>query len=401
MNDCALAIHCFLNEYAFASADDEVGQVARLADSLTENTARTSETTAALALVACYRPLKDFAWVEDVIGNAKDPWLARLLRRQVTEPADEARIGASLPAITPIGDATSRAVQAQYEENPYPRWGAVPGIVAAQPLQQKLRSLFPFLGDELSLPERPRFLVAGCGTGRHAMLAAMLHPSARVLAVDLSRASLAYAARRAGELGVGNVEFAQADILEMAVLEEVFDIVDCAGVLHHLRNPMAGWRVLSGLLAPNGFMRVALYSELGRAAVVAARALIAKEGFAPAADGIRHCRQHILALPDGHPAREVTASPDFWSLSGCRDLLFHVQEHRFTLPMIAEALEALEMEFLGFEFDGAGVRQAYRAEFPQDGTARSLANWAQFEMRHPHTFGGMYQFWTKFRPGVS
>jgi tetratricopeptide (TPR) repeat protein/SAM-dependent methyltransferase len=395
----AVALHCFINEYAFAMEEEERDQVERLADRLGNAREAGPEAGAALALLGCYRPLGHLAWAKEFAGTARDPWLSRLLRRQVIEPAEEARIGATLPAITPVGDATSRAVQAQYEENPYPRWSAVPQLVAAQPMQQKLRGLFPFLGADLPALERPRLLIAGCGTGRHAALAAMLHPDARVLAIDLSRTSLAYAARRAAELGLRNVEFAQADILEMAALEEAFDIVDCAGVLHHLRDPMAGWRVLQSLLAPKGFMRVALYSELGRAAVVAARALIAEEGYAPDPEGIRRCRQHILALPEGHPARAVAASPDFWSLSGCRDLLFHVQEHRFTLPMLGASLDALEMEFLGFEFDTTGARRAYQAEFPRDADARSLVNWAEFEARHPQSFGGMYQFWTRRRPG--
>jgi tetratricopeptide (TPR) repeat protein/SAM-dependent methyltransferase len=394
----ALALQCFVNEYAFAVDAAEREQVARLADRLRVTPPQGPEVGTNIALLGCYRSIGKLAWAQDFAGA--DPWLSRLLRRQVGEPAEEVRIAASLPAITPIGNAVSRAVQAQYEENPYPRWTAVPQLVASQPIAQKLRSLFPFLGEDLPTLERPRMLIAGCGTGRHAVLAALLHPNARVLAVDLSRASLGYATRRATELGVHNVRFAQADILEMAALEEAFDVIDCAGVLHHLGDPMAGWRVLEGLLAPSGFMRVALYSELGRTAVVAARALIAEQGYAPDPEGIRRCRQHLLALPDGHPARAVTASPDFWSVSGCRDLLFHVQEHRFTVSMIGASLDALGMEFLGFEFDDASVRRAYQEEFPQDAGARSLANWAEFEVRHPQTFGGMYQFWAKHRPAT-
>ncbi len=401
----ALATHCFLNEYAFAQEEEEGVRVARLAVGLAGAAAHTAETGAALALLASYRSLRDGKGVEsvarEVAVRTDDPRLARLVRRQVTEPADEARIGAALPVLTAIADSTSRAVQTQYEENPYPRWSALPVMVGAQPLRQKIRSLFPFLGDvDSRVPERPRMLIPGCGTGRHAVLAGLLHPGAQVLAVDLSRASLAYAARRAADLGAANITFAQADILELSALGEAFDVIDCAGVLHHLHDPMVGWRVLRGLLAANGFMRIALYSELGRQAVAAARDIIAERGFAASAEGIRRCRQHILALPDAHPARAVTESPDFWSLSGCRDLLFHVQEHRFTLPRIEESLAALELEFLGFEFGHPGVRLAFRREHPQDGDARALANWTQFELRHPEIFGGMYQFWARPRPGA-
>jgi len=396
----ALGLQCFENEYAFAEVEEEATQVARLAARLAGAQAGTPEAGASVALLASYRPLAKSVHAASLATGADDPWLARLVRRQVTEPAEEARIGAALAALTPIADPTSRAVQGQYEENPYPRWSALPGMVSAQPLQQKVRSLFPFLEDA-RLPERPDMLIAGCGTGRHAVLAALLHPGARILAVDLSRTSLAYGARRAAELGAANIEFAQADILELAGLGRTFDVIDCAGVLHHLREPVAGWRVLCGLISAGGFMRIALYSELGRRAVVAARALIAERGFASNADGIRRCRQEILALPGSNPARTVVDSVDFWSLSGCRDLIFHVQESRFTLPRIGEIVDELGMEFLGFEFGDPGVRQAYRSEHPGDANARSLASWSQFEARHPHAFGAMYQFWARRRPATT
>jgi tetratricopeptide (TPR) repeat protein/SAM-dependent methyltransferase len=399
----ALALQCFLNEYAFAIEDEESVHVARLSDLVGRTTERGAETGAAVALLASYRPLRqgpDFSEIaKSVAVKLADPWLTRLVRRQVTEPAEEAQIHATLPALTAIGDATSLAVQTQYEENPYPRWDALPVLVGAQPMQQKIRSLFPFL--DAQVPERPHLLIAGCGTGRHAVLAALLHPDARILAVDLSRASLAYAARRAVELGAPNIRFVQGDILEMAALGEAFDVIDCAGVLHHLRDPMAGWQVLRGLLADQGFMRIALYSELGRQAVVAARDLIAEGGFAADAEGMRSARQRILGLPTAHPARAVTDSPDFWSISGCRDLLFHVQEHRFTVPRIAESLVTLDLEFLGFEIADPGTRPAFRRDFPGDVYQRSLANWAQFESRQPRTFGGMYQFWARARRSAS
>ena len=39
-------------------------------------------------------------------------------------------------------------------------------------------------------------LIAGCGTGQHAILTTQQHEGARMLAIDLSRASLAYAAAK-------------------------------------------------------------------------------------------------------------------------------------------------------------------------------------------------------------
>ena len=156
---------------------------------------------------------------------------------------------------------------------------------------------------------------------------------------------------------------------------------------------MAGARVLAKLLAPGGKMKLGLYSEIARRGVVAARQLIAERGFAADPGGIRAARAAIQALPPGNPARAVAASIDFHSLSGCRDLLFHVQEQRFTLAQIAAMLAELGLQFLGFEFEFAATRLRYLREFPADPAATSLANWAQFEARHPDTFAAMYQFW--------
>ena len=82
-------------------------------------------------------------------------------------------------------------------------------------------------------------------------------------------------------------------------------------------------------------MRIALYSERGRRAIVHARDFIARHGFEPTPAGIRRCRAAMLEAKDDALLASVTRNEDFYSLSGCRDLLFHVQEHRFQLPQIA------------------------------------------------------------------
>ena len=325
------------------------------------------------------------------------PALERLFLRQVTEPAEEARIRIELPALTVVGNEVSRAVRAQYEERPYPRWTRAPSTGGAFPLALRLRTLFPHSVSAGDVAQRPSILIAGCGTGRHVAITAMLNPGSRILAVDLSRASLAYAARRARELGLQNVEFAQADILELDALERRFDVIECSGVLHHMQDPAEGWRVLAGRLNAGGRMKVGLYSEIGRRPVIAAKDVIAGRGYAADVQGIRAARAAILALPAEDAARAVADSLDFYSLSGCRDLLFHVQERRFSLGKIEAMLAALGLEFLGFEFESRTTLAGYQREFPGDAAAVSLVNWSEYEARHPGTFAGMYQFWVASR----
>jgi SAM-dependent methyltransferase len=219
---------------------------------------------------------------------------------------------------------------------------------------------------------------------------ALAHPDASIVAFDISRASLAYGSRMAARFGVTSVRFLHGDLLELGD-EGEFAIVACVGVLHHLTDPMAGWRRLVPLVAPDGVMKIGLYSTAARTAVAAARAFARERRFADTADGIRACRQAILSLPPQHPARGVTAFTDFFSISGCRDLVMHVQEQTFTIPALARALDALKLQFLGFQ-----LPQPSQVRFAAEHGSAALLDldaWDRFEQAHPETFAAMYQFW--------
>jgi hypothetical protein len=85
---------------------------------------------------------------------------------------------------------------------------------------------------------------------------------------------------------------------------------------------------------------------------------------------------------------------DFFSISACRDLLFHVQEHRMTLTGIAGFLRDNDLALLGFDIK-RDVLQAYVQRFPDDQAATNLDQWQAFEHEHPGIFIGMYQFWVQ------
>lgn len=384
----AIALQCHLNEYVWPETHAETAALAGA-----ETAARRAADPLALLLLACYRPLDAVAALSPPL-SPPDP-VARVWRQQVEAPREERRLRDAIPVLAAIDDETSQAVRRQYEANPYPRWHRLPATLAVpHPVRQAVHALFPFLRPgRVSLPDAPAILVAGCGTGFQAAAVAARNPAARVLAVDLSLASLAYALRRCRDLGLANVEFAQADLLRLGETGRRFHFIECAGVLHHLREPLAGWRVLRGLLEPGGVMRIGLYSEAARRGVAAARSLAERHGLAADLAGVREIRRHVLAEPEGSETRALAASPDFCSASGVRDLLMHVQEHRFTPEAVAAALAELGLEFLGFELADPAVGRAYRERFPDDPHAVSLANWGRFEGDHPDTFANMYQFW--------
>ena len=392
---CALARQCFINEYVFACSANETAAIAALAARVTGSLARGEPPASAqLTALACYQPLCALAGAERLLEHRWPPEIDGLLTLQVREPQEEQRLRAAIPQLTPIDDAVSQAVRAQYEENPYPRWIKAPPARACLPVEAHLRSAFPHADIRSPGPlPHPDILVAGCGTGQHPIDTAQSVAGARVLAVDLSTASLAYALRKTRELRIETVDYAQADLLQLGALARRFDVIEASGVLHHLADPFAGWRALLALLRPGGFMKLGFYSETARRDIVRARELIAAAGFAETAEGIREARQYLRRIARAERIEGVLQG-DFFSTSGCRDWLFHVQEHRLTLDAIGAFLREHDLALLGFQC-GRATLQAYARRFAGDPAATDLACWRQFEREHPDTFGGMYQFWVQ------
>nr|WP_175428943.1 class I SAM-dependent methyltransferase [Azospirillum argentinense] len=401
-----LARQCYLTEYVHAVKPAEVEVVEALTKCIERDLADNQPvTSASLALVAAYRPLAEIAGVDRILGSSSDS-LAPLIAQQVVAPAEERRLARSIPQITPITGAATLEVRGQYEANPYPRWERCAAIVPTPNIQAVVKTLFPH-HHAAAMPDAgagQSILIAGCGTGRHAIGVAQRFPCAQIHAIDLSLASLAYAKRKTADMGITNVTYAQADIMELMHADAClpargFDLVESVGVLHHLADPLAGWAILAKLVAPGGYMKIGLYSETARGDVVAARAFADQQGIEATPNGIRALRQAITALPEENAIKKVTTFSDFYAMSDCRDLLFHVLEHRYSLPDIAANLRALHLKFIGFEGLNENAVAAYRKRFPKDRLGIDLDTWHRFEVENPDTFRGMYNFWCQRRNG--
>jgi len=395
---CAMARQCYINEYVYDCTTEEYDGIIRLRDEISKCIAEAKPVPGIwVAAFACYSPLSLLPDCQRLAGVMTEPPLAGVFSQQVREPVQENGYRATLRKLTPIDDETSRLVCSQYEDHPYPRWVRSPSIDGAVPFRA-------FLASELGL-ESPRFarqddridvLIAGCGTGQQSIQTAQRFPAARILAVDLSAASLVYAKRKTRELGIANVEYAQADILRLESIGKTFDFIECVGVLHHLGNPVAGWRVLRSILRPGGVMHIGLYSELARRDIAAAQDLIVAQGYEATTEGIRQFRHDLQLVDRWRRFRGLTALEDFYDTSGCRDLLFHAKEHRFTLRRIKEILAELELDFLRFNVDPA-VQQRYAVQYPGELARADLNCWTQFEVENPGTFLGMYNFYVHRR----
>lgn len=398
----ALARQCFINEYVYFSTAEEIQEAhdlkARLASAAA---AGTDIPVLWLTAVASYYPLWTITHTVRLLDREWPTEIGDLLVQQVREPMEEAEMRATIPRLTDIESVVSLGVQAQYEENPYPRWIKMAPRLKAGNVIAHLSRQFPLVHIERPTQNSPvDLLVAGCGTGQHPIGTAQQFPDARVLAIDLSISSLAYAKRKTQEMELTSIEYAQADLLKLGTLGRTFDVIESSGVLHHLEDPWAGWRALLAILRPGGFMSLGLYSAIARREITQQRKLIAERGYGSSADEIRRWRQYLLSLNQEPSlaqkagANLALSSQDFFTISGCRDLLFHVKEHHVMLPDVESFLRENGLTFIGFEIE-RDVLAAYTRRFPNDPAGINLGQWHVFENEHPATFTRMYQFWVQ------
>ncbi|MDB4070586.1 tetratricopeptide repeat protein [Candidatus Pelagibacter sp.] len=384
-----LSLHCFTNEYVYFEKKEETELIESLETEIIQTISKSEQPEAKKILcLASYRSLHQYNWCQKL--KALDN-LEEVKSRLIEEPYAERAIAAEIPMLEEISDDVSCKVRAQYEENPYPRWVKMEIPTEAKSISKICGELNLHLHSKsIENVTAPSILIAGCGTGEHSIRTASRFSDCQVTAVDLSLASLAYAKRKTAELGITNIEYLQADILKLDQLEQKFDIIESVGVLHHMDEPMAGWRILTDLLKPGGLIKIGLYSELARQHIAVVRKEIALLRVGTSESEIRKFRRSLTESNDKNH-QQLTNWGDFFSLSMLRDLIFHVQEHRFTLPQIKNCLDELGLKFCGFE--NKDKISNFKKLHGEEADIYDLALWHQYEESNPLAFPAMYQFW--------
>lgn len=376
----ALACQSFLNEYAyFVSPEDQsaLQTLHQCARTLTPDDAAFIPTILALSM---YENIGNLMNDTQAMALREHPLFTQIITDQIINRVTELHLMSTIPQLTPIHDNVSRAVEQMYMENPYPAWTAT--NYGGDPF---------FLHLDPDPAKRIQVLVAGCGTGIHPTMVALNGENLQVLAIDLSRRSIAYGLRKVQEMGLTNIDFAQADILELGQINRKFDYIESAGVLHHLRDPEKGLRVLLGLLKSHGCLRLGLYSEVARKAMVAGRDYVAAKNLGSTPDAIRNFRRYVFDRPKGDPLKKLLEIGDFYSISTCRDLVFHIQETRYTMQSLKKLLDDNDLEFHGFFLEIPKMSE-FKKRHPNQMDLKNMDLWEQFEYDFPDTFSNMYQF---------
>src|SRR5262249_4619209 len=163
------------------------------------------------------------------------------------------------------------------------------------------------------------------------------------------------------------------------------DVIESVGVLHHMADPIAGWKVLVDCLKPGGLMKIGLYSELAWRAVNEVQAIVSAMGLRATIEDIRKFRSFAFDQDGENRLKDRVANLlDFYSVSTCRDLYFHTQVHCYTFLQVKDALDALGLTFIGVE-TFPEVMKAFKQDPPDPPEAYSLDAWHAFETAHPES----------------
>ena len=393
---CVLIRHCGNNGYVFQVSESERAPRAALEFDLAAIFDGDTATVRSFLLAALYTPIAELA-DPTLAARGYDRISPRALRPVIADCLEvrrlEAATAANMPRLTPVTNETSQRVAEQYRGAPYPQWLS---LQAPRPGSTREQLQTYFSNAQIERLNGPcDVLIAGAGTCRQAVHSAIAFGTqANVLALDLSAPSLAYGARMAPMLGAENLRFATADILRLGEIEAQFDVIECAGVLHHMDDPYEAWEILLDRLRPGGIMQIGLYSAVSRRAIEA----LAKDpdwpGSAASDDGLREYRDKLMRSSPGDPGFELTKSIDFFATGDFRDLALHVREQRCTIAEIRDFMAEHRLDFHGFVLPPA-AHQAYGDAYPADKMPGTLDHWWEFEQSYPRTFDGMYVFWCR------
>lgn len=387
----SLAIQCWYNDFVFFRDEQEVAAIKELTEELgtlfEKNCELPNAISTLVSLAACYVPLYEIYKKNESLPFSKSVLksLKPLIIAQLTNPMIEQDTIPTIPNFTKIEDDTSKIVQAMYEKRPYPRWKSA----SIQGTNNGLANN----GDGIDV------LVAGCGTGQEPAIYANAMKKCHITAIDLSRSSIAYGKRLAKEMGfLPRIDFLHGDLMKVNELNKKFDFIASSGVLHHLKDPEKGLDAILQTLKPDGRISLSLYSKAARDFTLGpASAYIKEKNYSSSEDDIRRFRRDIMTMPSNNECKRCMSVADFYSLSECNDLLFHVQEHRYTPSMIWDI--AKRHALVPFHiYMSPEHQQAFNNLFPgQSPLDPDLLE--KFEHEFPKTFMEMYKIYFR-RPNA-
>lgn len=255
-------------------------------------------------------------------------------------------------------DAATPVVSDFYDRFPYPgdplQDGSPPGYNWRWCHESVQAAVYGEVRSSADQASPLRILDAGCGTGVSTDYLCHLNPGAEVLAVDISAGALELARERLRRSGgveqVSKLRQEQRSLLDLAG-EGPFDYINSVGVLHHLREPLAGLKSLASVLAEGGLIHLFLYADGGRWEIHRTQSALCRLGAGSGSEGLRLGRELFQVLPEGNRLRQNYEQRwliDTAADSNFADMYLHPQETSYDLRCLFGLIEAAGLQFAGF-----------------------------------------------------
>ncbi|MDN3031312.1 MAG: methyltransferase domain-containing protein [Candidatus Tisiphia sp.] len=213
-----------------------------------------------------------------------------------------------------------------------------------------------------------RVLIAGGGTGDSAIYMAeqLKNKNAEVVYLDFSKPSMEVAQKRAEKRGLTNIKWVYDSILNIPKLNlGKFDYINCSGVLHHLKSPPDGLKILQESLTANGAVGVMIYAKYGRTGLYQVQDIMKMVN-----QGVNNRVEEIMnakAVMAGFPAtnwyirgQELLRDHVFFGDIGLYDMFLHKQDRAYSIPELYEFIHNAGLNFV--EFSDVSEKLALRIE---------------------------------------
>lgn len=246
---------------------------------------------------------------------------------------------------------TPTLVKAHYEKYVYPDFPRLSSVRGCDTYALSLEALWARFNSERLDPRAGQILLAGSGSFSP-YPTAIANPKARITALDLSTANLHRAKQHTWLHLHFNVDFLAGDLTQAIHLfgKEVFHLIDCYGVIHHIHDDLVALQTLHALLKPGAFARLMVYSRCARRPIQAARRAMRILEI----KDVREIKTLYRKAKFGSRLREcLDAAHEAAFDSGLADLLLHPYAKTYTLNELLGKLDQADLEPLWFMHPGA------------------------------------------------
>ena len=352
-------------------------------------------------LLGCYLPLEKDQEVKKYIERnfkRKNVHIFILIERYKDLEKKEKRIIKKTIQDHEILNKNSLKIMKFYNDHPNKNWTTVNlnnNVSFVEYLRNDLSPIL-LLGEKKAI-KSPEILFIGCGSGREAILLSSIQ-GAQVDAIDLSIKNLSYAAIKAEEHNVSNINFIKLDFLDIKKLEKKYDAIVIDEVLGEIEDVNLGMELIASVLKPGGFVKVYLKSAVADKKNKNIRKLVDSKNFQLAHLDAINIRNKILE-DKGNNFNQFINNKIINDINSLYHLLLPTYNSIFDIKFISELIKNNNFIFQGWSdfIKNPDLRykiiNLYANKYPDDNLLKNLDNWYNFEEQNPIIFSNIYSFW--------